>query len=163
MTGLKVLAVAAANRRVGYAYFENCDLVYWTISTKAGEKPLNAVAVTQDLITRFAPDVLVSQKVTPALTKSKNTKKVISAIARTGKQNDLICIAVPRLRKHKNKYEEAEALAKIFPQVADYLPQPRQLHHSKEPRNTVLFEAIALAVTLFEDEDQNLLMAQAMG
>ncbi|SLN12596.1 hypothetical protein ROG8370_00260 [Roseovarius gaetbuli] len=163
MTGLKVLAVAAANRRVGYAYFENWDLVYWTISTKAGEKPLNAVAVTQDLITRFAPDVLVSQKVTPALTKSKNTKKVISAIARTGKQNDLICIAVPRLRKHKNKYEEAEALAKIFPQVADYLPQPRQLHHSKEPRNTVLFEAIALAVTLFEDEDQNLLMAQAMG
>lgn len=163
MTGLRVLAVAAANRRVGYAYFENMDLVYWTISTKAGEKPLNAVAVTQDLITRFAPDVLVSQKVTPALTKSKNTKKVISAIARTGKQNDLICIAVPRLRKHKNKYEEAEALAKIFPQVADYLPQPRQLHHSKEPRNTVLFEAIALAVTLFEDGDQNLLMAQAMG
>ena len=163
MTGLRVLAVAAANRRVGYAYFENMDLVYWTISTKAGEKPLNAVAVTQDLITRFAPDVLVSQKVTPALTKSKNTKKVISAIARTGKQNDLICIAVPRLRKHKNKYEEAEALAKIFPQVTDYLPQPRQLHHSKEPRNTVLFEAIALAVTLFEDGDQNLLMAQAMG
>ena len=51
----------------------------------------------------------------------------------------------------------------MFPQVADYLPQPRQLHHSKEPRNTVLFEAIALAVTLFEDEDQNLLIAQAMG
>ena len=163
MTGLKVLAVAAANRRVGYAYFENWDLVYWTISTKAGEKPLNAVAVTQDLITRFAPDVLVSQKVTPALTKSRNTKKVIAAIARTGKQNDLISIAVPRLRKHKNKYEEAEMLAMIFPQVTDYLPQPRQLHHSKEPRNTVLFEAIALAMTLFDDEDQNLLMAQAMG
>ena len=163
MTGLKVLAVAAANRRVGYAYFENWDLVYWTISTKAGEKPLNAVAVTQDLITRFAPDVLVSQKVTPALTKSRNTKKVIAAIARTGKQNDLISIAVPRLCKHKNKYEEAEMLAMIFPQVADYLPQPRQLHHSKEPRNTVLFEAIALAMTLFDDEDQNLLMAQAMG
>lgn len=163
MTGLRVLAVAAANRRVGYAYFEHNDLVYWTISNKAGEKPLDAVAVTQDLITRFAPDVLVSQQVTPSLTKSKNTKKVIAAIARTGKHNDLISIAVPRLRKHKNKYEEAKALAKIFPQVADYLPQPRQLHHSKEPRNTVLFEAIALAVALFEDEDQNLLIAQAMG
>ena len=163
MTGLKVLAVAAANRRVGYAYFENNDLVYWTISTKAGEKPLDAVAVTQDLVTRFAPDVLISQQVTPTLTKSKNTKQVIAAIARTGKNNDLISVAVPRLRKHKNKYEEAESLAKIFPQVADYLPQPRQLHHSKEPRNTVLFEAIALAVALFEDEEQNLLIAQAMG
>ena len=163
MTGLKVLAVAAANRRVGYAYFENNDLVYWTISTKAGEKPLDAVAVTQDLVTRFAPAVLVSQQLTPTLTKSKNTREIIAAIARTGKNNDLISIAVPRLRKHKNKYEEAKALAKIFPQVADYLPQPRQLHHSKEPRNTVLFEAIALAVTLFEDEEQNLLIAQAMG
>ena len=163
MTGLKMLAVAAANRRVGYAYFENADLVYWTISNKAGGKPMDAVAVTQDLITRFAPDVLVSQKVTPSLTKSKNTKKVIAAIARTGKHNGLIGIAVERPRKHKNKYVEAKALAEIFPQVADYLPQPRQLHHSKEPRNTVLFEAIALAVTLFEDADQNLQIAQAMG
>ena len=163
MTGLKVLAVAAANRRVGYAYFENADLVYWTISTKAGGKPLDAVAVTQDLITRFAPDVLVSQKVVPSLTKSKNTKKVIAAIARTGKHNGLVGIVVERQRKHKNKYEEAEALAKIFPQVADYLPQPRKLHHSEELRNTVLFEAIALAITLFEDEEQNLLIAQAMG
>jgi hypothetical protein len=163
MTGLKVLAVAAANRRVGYAYFENTDLVYWTISNKAGGKSLDAVAVTQDLITRFAPDVLVSQKVTPSITKSKNTKKVIAAIARTGRHNGLIGIAVERPRKYKNKYEEAEALAQIFPQAADYLPQPRQLHHSKEPRNTVLFEAIALAVTLFEDDNQNLLIAQAMG
>ena len=163
MTGLKVLAVAAANRRVGYAYFENADLVYWTISNKAGGKPLDAVAVTQDLVTRFAPNVLVSQKVTPSLTKSKNTKKIIAAIARTGKHNGLISIAVERPRKHKNKYEEAEALAQSFPQVIDCLPQPRQLHHNKEPRNTVLFEAIALATALFEDTDQNLLIAQAMG
>ena len=163
MTGLKVLAVAAANRRVGYAYFQNNDLVYWTISTKAGEKPLDAVAVTQDLITRFAPDVLVSQKVTPSLTKSENTKKLIAAIARTGKHNGLVSIAVERQRKHKNKYVEAAALAQIFPQVADYLPQPRLLHHSKEPRNTVLFEAISLAVDLFKDDDQNLRIAQAMG
>lgn len=163
MTGVKVLAAAAANRRVGYAYFQNSDLVYWTISTKAGRKALDAVAVTQDLITRFAPDVLVSQQLTPALTKSRNTKKLIAAIARTGQHNGLISIAVPRPRNHKNKYIEAEALAKIYPQVSDYLPQPRQLHHSKEPRNTVLFEAIALAVALFEDDDQNLRLAQAMG
>ena len=163
MTGLKVLAVAAANRRVGYAYFENSDLVYWTISNKAGSRPMDAVAVTQDLVTRFAPDVLVSQAVTPSLTKSKNTKKLIAAIARTGKHNGLISVSVPRQRKHKNKYKEAEALAEVFPQVANYLPQPRLLHHSKEPRNTVLFEAIALAVTLFQDDEQNLLIAKAMG
>jgi hypothetical protein len=57
--------------------------------------------------------------------------------------HELLDIAVERPSLFPNKYAEAEALAARYPELAAWKPKPRRFFDN-EPRNTVLFEALAL-------------------
>lgn len=144
MARLRVLALAAARRRVGSVVVDDGTLLDWRISDKAADSPECAVAHLEKLIVEFQPDVVITEEVATARHKGKRTLALIAAIGEAAERSDLMAIVLPREHRFENKYAEADALVARFPELAPW--KPERLHfYDNEPRNTVLFEALALA------------------
>ncbi|HHG90306.1 MAG TPA: hypothetical protein ENJ90_07520 [Devosia sp.] len=144
MTAPRILGVAVASGRVGYVLLAGSTLKDWHVSYTASKSPAKAAELAQKWINQLEPDILVSEKVENAAKKSKRTKEIISAIARTAEHNYLLDVSVVRAHDYANKYEEASALAKQYPEIQAWLPKKRRFFDN-EPRNTVLFEALSFA------------------
>lgn len=147
MAVLKMLSVAAASGRVGYVYLVGGKLKDWRMSGKAAESPSAAAEQTQKWINRLKPEVVVTEKPVEAAKKGDKTKEIIGAIASTAEHNYVLDVSVVREHGFANKYEEAEDLAKRYPEIMAWLPKKRRFFDN-EPRNTVLFEALSLAETV---------------
>ncbi|MCU7838886.1 MAG: hypothetical protein KZQ94_05855 [Candidatus Thiodiazotropha sp. (ex Troendleina suluensis)] len=149
---LSVLAIAAASQRVGYVYLIKGDLKDWRVSEKAAKSPGDAAYEMQKWINELTPEVVVTEKIENAIKKGEMTKAVIAAMARVAEQNYVLDVSVQRTQKHQSKYEEAMELAERYPDIAAWLPKKRRFFDS-EPRNTVLFEALALAEAVDRGRD----------
>ena len=160
MAGLRILSIAAASGRVGYIYLVEGQLKDWRVSGKAAKSPVEAAEQTQSWITRLKPEVVVTEKAEDARRKGKKTKAIIRAIAETAAHNLVLDVSVTRTHDYANKYEEAAALAKGYPEIKAWLP-PKRRFYDNEPRNTVLFEALSLAETVMRGPSTTL--AAAMG
>lgn len=66
---------------------------------------------------------------------------------RPAAHNHLLEVGVPRKQGFANKYAEAEVLVERYPELAPWKPEKRRFYDN-EPRNTVLFEALSLALTM---------------
>ena len=146
MAALKVLAFAAATGRVGSVFLVGDRLVDWHISNKAAESGVEAAGHAQALINDLMPDAVVTEELETAH-KGKHTLALIAAIARTAEHNHLLDVSVPRDHHFRNKYAEADALVEQYPELAPWKPMKRRFYDN-EPRNTVLFEALSLALSL---------------
>lgn len=144
MADHRILAVAAASGRVGYAFLVGDKLKDWHVSYTAAKSPHKAAEVAQKWINRLEPDVVVTEKAEEAARKGKRTKAIIGAVARTAAHNYVLDVSVARVQDYANKYEEAAALAKQYPAIMPWLPKKRRFFDN-EPRNTVLFEALSFA------------------
>lgn len=144
MTSLRVLGFAAAYRRVGYTFLVEGRLMDWRVSEKAARSPVEVAAFAQTWVNELKPDVVVTEKAEKAQKKADGTKELIHAIARTAAQNYLLDVSIERTHGFPSKYEEAAALAERYPEITAWLPDKR-VFYENEPRNTVLFEALALA------------------
>lgn len=147
MAALRVLAFAAATGRVGSVFLVGDKLIDWHISNKAAENGVEAAGHAQALINDLQPDVVVTEELETAKHKGKHTLALLAAIARTAEHNDLLDVSVPRDHRFRNKYAEADALVEQFPELAPWKPVKRRFYDN-EPRNTVLFEALALAIQM---------------
>ena len=141
---LRILAFAAAYRRVAYVLLIDRELKDWRISEKAAGSPVEAAAFAQKWINELKPNVVVTERPGAARKKSEGTRVLIAAIAQTAEHNYLLDIEVPRAHRFRSKYEEAVALVERYPEIAGWLPKKRRFFDN-EPRSTVLFEALALA------------------
>lgn len=146
-----MLAVAAASGRVGYVFLVNGTLYSWQLSRKAAQGPEDAARLTKSWIDRLHPTVVVTEKITKRCRKGKTVQALIEAIARVAEHEPLFDVSVPRQCRYANKYVEAEALVDRFPELRPRLPKPRKLWDS-EPRNTTIFEALALALEVVDRE-----------
>ena len=144
MAELKVLSVAAANGRTGYVFLSEGELRDWGISVKAAKNASYLVEWLQDLINYLQPDVVVTEKISGACRKGRRTKRMICTLAEIAAHNYVLDVSVERQRHHSSKYEEAAMLADRYPELAGWLPKKRRYFES-EPRNTIIFEAMALA------------------
>lgn len=144
MTSRRVLAVAAATGRVAYVYFIDGKPALWGISEKAANSPLLAAHQTAKWLAAYTPDVVVIEEIRPNSRKGELTKYLLAAIADTAHERKCEVMTVPRVQRFKNKYEEAEALAALFPSLRAWLPERPRIWEA-EPRNILIFEAIALA------------------
>lgn len=147
MVTLRVLAFAAASGRVGSVFLVGDRLVDWCMSNKAAESGIEAAGHAQALINDLMPDVVVTEEPESTCHKGKHTLELINAIARTAEHNGLLEVSVPREHRYPNKYAEADALVERYPELAPWKPVKRRFYDN-EPRNTVLFEALALALSL---------------
>lgn len=69
-------------------------------------------------------------------------------MAATAAEYELLDIAVEHPHDFPNKYAEAAVLIERYPEIAAW--QPNRRFFDNEPRNTVLFEALALADRIFK-------------
>ena len=140
----RLLALAAGTGRIGMVFFVDKRLMDWQVSNKAAKSPDMAAAYLRTIIVSHRPDVVVTERISAAFHKGERTRLMILTLAELAADHELLDIAVARPNQFKNKYEEAEVLAACYPELAAWKPKPRRFFDN-EPRNTVLFEALALA------------------
>jgi hypothetical protein len=146
MKHLRVLSFAAATGRIGHVLVWGEKLLDWGLSRKASLTPALAAQHAEKLIRILRPDVVVTEDVPKTSSKSSKTRAIIEAVARVAERARLLDVRT-RPQLFPNKYAEADHLAEQFPELKPWKPKRRMLWDS-EPRTTVLFEALALAVAL---------------
>ncbi|MBB4302833.1 hypothetical protein GGD81_001869 [Rhodobium orientis] len=143
------MAVAAGTGRIGYVLFVGKTLKHWAMSGKASRSPEFAAAQAKRWIDELRPDVVITEKIPEGSRKGERTRQVIAAVARVARNRVLNDIVLPRIRTYKNKYEEAAALAKRFPEIGPWMPKRPPIWES-EPRNAVYIDALALALGIID-------------
>lgn len=143
----RVLALAAASGKVGYVFLIGGVPRHWGLSVKASKSPENAQAYAAKLITSYQPDCVVTERLTKYSRKSPNNRAVISSFVNA--IDDQLHIELERLQSYGNKYDEISALARQFPQMAPWSVPKRPIWLA-EHRNTIIFEALSMAVQLNE-------------
>lgn len=152
MARLRVLAIAVATGRVGYAFVSGDRLKDWRMSKKASMSPQEARKLVKQWISFFKPDVVVTEKIGKHSRKGSHTKRITAAIAKVAEHADLLNVLAPRIQAFKNKYEEARMLAKRFPELQDQVPREPRIWQS-EPFSTIYFEALALALVVIDSPE----------
>lgn len=145
MAAVRILSIAVASGRAGYVFLQGSQLLDWGIAVKATKTGSEMMGFVQELINELKPDVVVTEKLTKACRKGKRAKELIGSIAALASHNMVLDVAVERPRTFPSKYEEAQHLARMHPEVAGYLPKRKRRLFDFEPRGMVIFEAIAMA------------------
>jgi len=149
MARLNILAITVATGRIGYVYFAGHQLRDWGLSITASKNPIMAASTTRKWLKLCHPDVVITEKIVRSSRKGAATRQLIEAISSVAAAALVNDVRVPRLQRYQNKYEEADALTKRFPEIQPWKPRRPRLWES-EPRNMIYFEAIALALEIID-------------
>lgn len=160
MTALRLLAVAAISRHVAYVFFVGNRLMDWAISDRASDTPEAAAKAVAQWIEDLAPSAIISERPDTAERKGDRTRRLLTAIGETAQNSGRLHVAVSRTQAFPNKYAEAAFYAARYPELLPWLPEKR-LFYENEPRNPILFEAVALADSVLRDPTTEL--AKALG
>ena len=141
--------MAVATGRIGYVYLVGDQLKDWGLSRKASRSSKLAAAQAERWTGDLNPDIVVTEKVSLQSTKSAKTRSLIAAIQVVTAQANVLDMFVTHNSEFRNKYEEAKHLAERFPEIAAWVPRARRIWEP-EPKNTVLFEALAMATVIID-------------
>jgi hypothetical protein len=150
MAALRILSIAAATGRIAYVYLIGDRLMDWRISDKASHSVSEARKASERWIETLQPDVVVTEIAVSKTRKGDNTRHLIEAIADVAETAPILDVKVTREQDYPNKYAEAAALAERYPELLPWVPKQRRFFDN-EHRNTVLFEALALAQTILRN------------
>lgn len=157
---LRLLAFAAVSGRVAYVFLIGDRLWDWRVSDTAAKSTGDAASWARCQIDDLVPEIIVTEQIAFAAKKGEPAKEVIQAIGQLAEDTRLLDVRIKRERPYQNKYEEAEAIAESYPLLTNYVPQKRWFA-DHEPRHMVLFEAMALALSVIRGPSTQL--AAAMG
>ena len=143
----RLLAVAVGTGRIGYVFLIGGKVRDWKLSKRAAMSVELARAYAETCMHTLRPDVVVTEDVPRRSLKSRRTRDMIAAVSGAAVERQILEIKVLRASAFANKYEEADALGKRFPEIAAWVPKKPRLWQP-EPRNTVYFAALALAVNV---------------
>lgn len=144
----RILSIAAASSRVGYVVLKGMAYEGSGLSRKASSGPDAAAACAAQWIEEIRPDVVITEKVLAKSKKGARTRDVIAAMTGVADVADVLNIEIARWQGFESKYAEARALALEFPAMAHLVPRTRRPWES-EPKATVYFEALSLALAAF--------------
>lgn len=161
MATLRVLSVAVSSGRVGYVFLEGSQLLDWAVTTTVSGKDSDLVAFVQELINTLQPGVVVTEKCDEHCRKGYRSRKRIASIAELASHNYVLDVQVQRPRSFQSKYEEAESAVKRHPDLIGYLPEQKRRFFETEPRNMIVFEALALSEEIIHGPPDKL--AAALG
>jgi hypothetical protein len=137
------MGIAIGSGKIGFGYLVDGELMDWKLSIDASRSEEAAYALATKWIGYYQLDVVVLED--PDVSRKGSHSRVLhDAVVLAANELEVEVALVQREQLAPNKYAEAAALAKEFPQLAAWLPDKRRLWE-KEPRNIILFEALALA------------------
>jgi hypothetical protein len=158
---LRVLAVDAGTRGLGYAIFEGpTRLVDWGTKDIRKNKEQVALVKVEELLRRFEPDVLVVEDC--AHLASRRNRRIALLVGRMLATASALGVpghALPLTlmyrhfakRGARDKYAIASAIAQRFAALALRLPPKRKPWQSEDIRMSI-FDAAALAIAYYGNE-----------
>lgn len=157
---LSYLGFAVAYRRIGIVVLKEGELRHWQIAKAAYATPDKLTTLVHALIDAHDPTVVVIERTGEGCRKGAGTQQRIAVIADVARERGKLIVAAPRTHDFVNKYEEAEALVQRYPDLCPWAPE-RAPCWENEPRQTILFEALALTDAVMRGPTTDL--AAAMG
>lgn len=158
---LNVISLSVRSGAVAYVYLDQGQLRDWAISTTVSGSRSDLVAFVQTLINELQPDVVVSEKCDHRCRKGPKTRELIASIAALASHNYVLDVSVPRPAVSTNKHDEAKDMVSRHPELIGYVPKRKPRIYESEPRNLLIFEAVALAEAVTHGPPEQL--AAAMG
>jgi predicted glycosyltransferase len=140
---LNVLGIGANSSNVGMVFLNQGQLKFWQSSPKAAKSVQDAKCMAKHWLTEFQPDIVVTEKLDEGCRKSELTQAIITTFAQTAEELGIHSLRIHRPREYQNKYNEAVALAARYPAIKPWVPKRK--FYDPEPRNVVIFEALAHA------------------
>lgn len=139
------MGIAIGSGKIGFGYLVDGELMDWKLSIEGSRSEDAAFALSAKWIGYYQLDALVLEDPEHSR-RGPHAKLLHEAVVRAAVAAAVDVILVEREHLAPNKYAEAAVLAQEFPQLAAWLPDKRKLWE-KEPRNIILFEALALGWT----------------
>ena len=139
----KCVAVAASYGKVGLVCLAGTELLDWKISVAASKSVDAAFAQATRWLQYYRPDVVIVEAFTEQSQKGRNTGAIIEATMAASREFGISPLEITPIKRFKNKYIAAGAVAKRYPQLRPWLPKKRE-YYEHEPRNIIYFEAMAL-------------------
>ena len=152
----KGVAIAASYGKVGLVCLAGTDLLDWKLSVAASKSVDDAFKQAMKWLQYYQPDVVVVEAIEHSR-KGENTGAIIHAIMAASRDLDISPVEITPVKRFKNKYVAAAAVAEAYPDLKPRLPKERP-YHEREPRNIIYFEAMALWLEYVKvrlDEDAN--------
>jgi hypothetical protein len=153
----RMLALDITPKGIAFAVFEGRGRLYDSGVTYVSEPSKHAyVEKAEHLLLTYLPYVLVMEDTKgEGFKKGPRTESVIKRLELLAMSKTLPVVKVARtdvLRAFgtKNKYQTAEAIARIYPVLEDRLPHHRKPWESETDRVNV-FDAVSFALTSFLD------------
>ena len=147
-----VLAIAVATGKVGYVFLIDGVPYDWGLSLVASQSPRAIYDHTLGWIEYYQPELVVTERIGRLSRKGAVSRTLTNATLKAAQDSDVAIACVDRVQRYQNKYVEAEVLAERFPELEPWLPSVRRLWDS-EPRSTIIFEAVALAHSVIEQQE----------
>lgn len=158
---LRLLSFAVASGKIAHVFLIGETLQDWRVSDAPMKGEDKALAWATRYITDFEPDVILTEDVRYANKKGEPAKLLIEAISSLAEERQLLNPRIRRQHEFANKYEEADAIAARYPELAPWLSRQWRRFFDNEPRNTVLFETMSYALYILRNPTPAL--ARAMG
>lgn len=147
----RLLALEIRPKKAGFAVLDGASLHDWGV-TRYGQAtpPSKRIASLLDL---HMPSIILMRQ-RPRMKNDKTVASIVKSITSEAKARSIQIqpLAAHQVRAffnqrgHRNKHAVAIRLAGWFPELAWKVPPKRKLWQS-EPHNTLLFDAVATAVT----------------
>ena len=139
---IRTLSVAVATRRVAAVFLLDGKVKVTKLSRTAANCPIQATETIEDWVASFAPHFLISENAETAIRKGAHSKRILEVVADCFTEAAGKHILVTRIQNLSNKYEEAEALVRLHPEMTEKLPEHPPIWE-EEPHRISLFEALS--------------------
>jgi hypothetical protein len=151
---LRVAAIDPTTRGFAYAVLEGEEhLIDWGLSHVLLRTDRNIISRVEQILDRSFPDLLVIED-GRGTKRRQRARHLITQIEEMAKRRNLLVVRVSRSRVREalapafTKQEIAEAVARIFPELAPRLPRFRKPWMSEDERMNI-FDAVSLALSAF--------------
>lgn len=148
----RMLAVAAKTGQICCVLLVNGKLRDWRRSRKGSKSAKEAAIILHQWFEEYKPDIFVSENPDTAMRKGERQRRILKVFADIGEDQPCLNIVVPRKSRYKNHYEEAQAIGKRYPEIADLVPAMPPIW-LPEPRAMIYFEALSLVGYVVDKDD----------
>ena len=146
----RILAFAVATGQTATVFVVDGKLMDWQMWREATGCPTRTRSELRVMIAKLNPTLIISEDPDgPKCRKRGKSLKLLRVLVQAAADEPVTHLKLERPRRYENRYEEAEALCRRFPEIAAWCPKKVKSYES-EPRSLTYFEALAYVAEVLE-------------